>query len=559
MIDIKYIQAEIDRVKHVKAILNSQSNKKVVVAGPGTGKTYLFKKILEGKKNTLTLTFVNSLVEDLSLELYGMSEVRTLHSFARSILKSIKRKNINISPKLSKVIKNDAEILKEQEVDFDKLFHNRDDENEFIKFYKKRRVYYDYYGYSDIIFAAVKFFEKDRSIIPTYDQIVVDEFQDFNKLEVSLIELLAEKSPILLVGDDDQALYEFKSASTHHIRERHSKEMSDYESFNLPFCARCTRVVVDATNDIIDAARKSGFLNGRINKPYLYFDHEEKDEESESYSKIGYTQIFASQIPWFLVKKIGEMAEDMKGKFSVLIISPFKKQSCTIAEALKGKGLHNIEYAVKDEPEISLLDGIKLLLEDKEDNLGWRIASKFLLNKEEFISLLKNTDLYPDKKIHELIDHSYKNEVKKMLKVLKNVKNNNPVDDNDFDEVLKKNEFDTYGRLKEILKKEINTNLQRIGNPAIRKIPIKATTIQSSKGLEGDLVFITHFDNRYFVKNDDKTKITDHDICSFLVALTRTKKKVYLISSLKEDPTFLKWISKDRIEIINNKLIAKKY
>jgi len=550
--EIKYTKAKRDREKHVEAILHSQSTKKVVVAGPGTGKTYLFKNILAGKQNSLTLTFINSLVEDLSLELYGLSDVRTLHSFTRSILSRITNKNIMISPKLSKVIKNDAEILIGKKVDFDKLFHNRVEENEFIEFYKKRKEYYDYYGYTDIIFAAVKYFEKYRDKIPTYDQILVDEFQDFNKLEVSLIDLLAEKSPILLAGDDDQALYEFKSASTRYIRERHSEEMPDYEPFNLPYCARCTRVVVDATNDIIDATKKSGFLKGRINKPYIYFDCEEKDKESEKYLKIGYAQIFAKQIPWFIEKKIGEMAEYMKSKFLVLIISPFKKQSRTIAEALKGKGLQNIEYTIKDEPEISLLDGIKLLLEDKEDNLGWRIVSKFLLKEDDFITLLKNTDLCPDKKIHELIESNCKIEVNKMLKVLKCVKNNKPINDNDFNGILNKIEFDPYGLSKELLKEEINNTLQRIGNPAIRNIPIKATTIQSSKGLAGDLVFITHFDNRYFIKNKDKTKITDQEICNFLVALSRTKRKVYLISSVLEEPTFLKWISKDRIEVIDN-------
>ena len=35
-----------------------------------------------------------------------------------------------------------------------------------------------------------------------------------------------------------------------------------------------------------------------------YFDCEEKDKESERYSKIGYTQIFEKQIPWFIEKKI---------------------------------------------------------------------------------------------------------------------------------------------------------------------------------------------------------------------------------------------------------------
>jgi hypothetical protein len=41
--------------------------------------------------------------------------------------------------------------------------------------------------------------------VPSYNQVLVDEFQDFNQLEVSLIDLLAGKSPILLAGDDDQA------------------------------------------------------------------------------------------------------------------------------------------------------------------------------------------------------------------------------------------------------------------------------------------------------------------------------------------------------------------
>lgn len=543
----KYAKIESDRLKHVEAILSSRSRKKVVVAGPGTGKTYLFKRILEGKENSLILTFVNSLVEDLSLELYGMSEVKTLHSFARSILSRIAKMQINVYPKLSNIIKDDAIILINEDVDFDKLFCNREDGSKFIEFYKERRNYYDdYYGYIDIIFAAVKYFEKYRDKLPTYEQVLVDEFQDFNKLEVSLIDLLAEKSPILLTGDDDQALYEFKSASTHHIRERHSKKIPDFESFILPYCARCTQVIVEAANDIIGSAEKSGFLVGRINKPYVYFEHQEKDKESKRYPKICYTQKFESQMPWFIEKEIAGMALDVKSHFSVLIISPYNKQSRKIAEGLKEKGLQNIEYASKDKPEISFLDGIKLILEDKDNNLGWRIASEFLLDKTEFVNLLEKTVLYPDKNIHELIDSKYKTELLKILDVLNCVNDDKPVNNDEYHEVLKRIDFDHLGISKEYLKEEINSILHRIGNPAIRKIQIKASTIQSSKGLAADLVFITHFDDRYFVKNSDKTIITDQDICNFLVALSRTKKKLYLISSLQEKPTFYKWINGDR-------------
>ena len=97
-----YEKAKSDRQRYVDEILKSRAAKKIVVAGPGTGKTYLFKRVLEGKSKNLTLTFINSLVEDLSLELCGLSEVRTLHSFARGLIK-----NAVIFPKLSSVIRRD--------------------------------------------------------------------------------------------------------------------------------------------------------------------------------------------------------------------------------------------------------------------------------------------------------------------------------------------------------------------------------------------------------------------------------------------------------------------
>jgi len=190
----KYELSKKERSEYVNKILESSSSKKVVVAGPGTGKTYLFKQILQNRSHTLTLTFVNSLVEDLALELYGISEVRTLHSYARSILSKLTNKKINVFHNLSKLIQEDAKIIINKDIDFNKLFHEREDNNEDLQFYKKRRDYYNYYGYASIIFAVVKYFEKYKDRIPTYEQILIDEFQDFNKLEVSLIDLLAEKS-----------------------------------------------------------------------------------------------------------------------------------------------------------------------------------------------------------------------------------------------------------------------------------------------------------------------------------------------------------------------------
>jgi len=87
------------------------------------------------------------------------------------------------------------------------------------------------------------------------------------------------------------------------------------------------------------------------------------------------------------------------------------------------------------------------------------------------------------------------------------------------------------------------------GYAGLRKIPVKATTIQSSEGLAEQYVFITYFDDRFLIQADDKTQISDQDICNFLVALTRAQKEVFLISSdVTKEPTFLKWIDDSRIE-----------
>lgn len=544
----RYREAFSKRKAHVDRILASKSQRRVVVAGPGTGKTYLFKEVLKGKTNTLTLTFVNSLVDDLSLELYGLSDVRTLHGFARQLLSKISHsKSISIFPGLPQVIKQDATFLLGKDIDFESIFNSRDDSNANIRFYRGRRQYYgDAFGYSDVIFAAVKHLEAHPEKVPSYEQIVVDEFQDFNPLEVSLIELLAQKSPVLLAGDDDQALYQFKHASPEHIRHKQSGRSPDYEAFDLPFCSRCPRVIVEAANDIVREAKNNGLLGLRIDKPYVYFESKEKDSVSEIYPRITYAQRYASQIPWFIETKIREIASVVRGKFRVLIISPTRIQSRGIATALKSKGLMNVDSS--DKPAVvPLLSGLKILMEDKTSNLGWRIISGGLLSREELGVLLEKTDGENAKPLHELVGSECKTKTRKMIRALKRVTGRSPLDGHTM-ETLNEIGIDPYDLVKGHLSDRFLAD-GRGGDPAIRRIPIKATTVESSKGLAEDYVFITHFDDRYFIsQRNGRSAICDRDVCKFLVALTRAKSKVFLVSSQRQDPLFLQWIGHQRIE-----------
>lgn len=547
----RYAIARQKRQSYVDDIVDAQADKKLVVAGPGTGKTYLFKTVLDGKKNTLTLTFVNALVADLSLELYGLSDVKTLHSFARAQLEKAKPEGVKVFPKLSEVIKEDAGILLGDEIDFDYLFRNRVDEASRLRFYKKRKDYYGHYGFSDLIYAAVQYFERKEDKIPTYEQVVVDEFQDFNALEVSLIDLLASKSPVLLAGDDDQALYEtLTSASAKYIRERHAGESAGYRSFTLPYCSRSTRVIVDATNDIIRCAKEKGLLCGRIDKQFEYFPDAAKDQESDSDPHIVYTRAYAKQVPWFIHKQVSDITRKLRKKFTVLVLSPTRVQCRSICAALKTNGFENVQFADKAySAEPSLLDGLKLLLANRRCNLGWRIVSKNLLDDAEFETLLRQTNGEIDaKELLEMINPGLKEQVGRMLTALRRVRDRKDVSDDQLSEVCSEIDIDPFRAAAQSLRGELASTNPRAVDPGIRKTSILVTTIQSSKGLAADYVFIAHFDDQYFVRGRDKHELSDENVCSFLVALTRARRKVFLVSTVRgEKPTFLTWIDEQRI------------
>ncbi|MFH1615700.1 MAG: 3'-5' exonuclease [Planctomycetota bacterium] len=195
-----------------------------------------------------------------------------------------------------------------------------------------------------------------------------------------------------------------------------------------------------------------------------------------------------------------------------------------------------------------------------------------MLENTDFENILKDTDKDNAKRFLDLIKEDKKKEVNKMLTTLRAVRDKKQMEDKtkdedktededkdktDLAELLKKIGIDAYGMARDYLKDEIKfykpTRTSRkmpipLSNPGIGKIPITITTIEGSKGLDADYVFITYFDNQYFVKNRDKSKVSDQDICNFLVALTRARRRVFLISSnTNKKPIFLKWIDKKRI------------
>ena len=134
-----------------------------------------------------------------------------------------------------------------------------------------------------------------------------------------------------------------------------------------------------------------------------------------------------------------------------------------------------------------------------------------------------------------------------MKAALRRLTGDKPIDSTHL-EVLKTIDGDLYEFAKGALTERFDLGPQEIGSPETRKIPIRITTIQSSKGLSAEYVFITHCDDQYLIRKGPKN-VSDQDICSFLVALTRARRKVFLLSSRKEQPTFVKWVTAAELKL----------
>ena len=86
--------------------------------------------------------------------------------------------------------------------------------------------------------------------IPSYEHIVVDEYQDLNKADQVLIEALAGNASVTVVGDEDQSIYSFRYANPEGIVEYPQTHPNTHDEL-LVECRRCPRRIVQMSNSLI--------------------------------------------------------------------------------------------------------------------------------------------------------------------------------------------------------------------------------------------------------------------------------------------------------------------
>lgn len=271
-------------------ILESKDQRIVVLACPGSGKTTtLTKKIIklykEGVplKKILAVTFTRKaaqeMLERISKEINvskGLSRnICTLHSFGFKILNTYKdvvglKEDFTIATKEEKEniinavfgTERNAEEFNNSFLEYVSSIKNGFEVNKYsftmeqFDSFCKKMIETNLIDMDDFIYLPIKILSNHpmikEKISHQYDYVYVDEYQDINQTQNDLLDLIIyENTHVLLVGDDDQSIYEFRGSNPNYILEKSSPN-SGYTVFYLTTNYRSQKPIVELSKKVLE-------------------------------------------------------------------------------------------------------------------------------------------------------------------------------------------------------------------------------------------------------------------------------------------------------------------
>ena len=151
-----------------------------------------------------------------------------------------------------------AEVLDTQ---FPHLFSELDDLSRIEEYYRQYKHERSLLDYDDLLTHLRELLrthpEVAQRLSRTYRYIMVDEYQDTNRLQAEIVRLLAHvHHNVMAVGDDAQSIYSFRGATVRNIFE-FPDLFPDTKIIKLEENYRSTQPILDLSNEIILQAKES--------------------------------------------------------------------------------------------------------------------------------------------------------------------------------------------------------------------------------------------------------------------------------------------------------------
>ena len=308
----------------------------LILAGAGSGKTrvlthriaYLIEEHQVPPYHILALTFTNKAANEMRERVNNIIEygagsiwVSTFHSTCVRILrrfidhlgydnaftiydsddqKSLMKdicKQLNIDTKKYKertflnAISSAKDELKTPEQYADEVAkeYNKKIFGRVYKEYQKRLKQNNALDFDDLIMLTVQLFRQNAEILNHYQErfpfILVDEYQDTNTAQFTLLSLLASRyQNLCVVGDDDQSIYRFRGANIHNILN-FEKIFPATKVIRLEKNYRSTKNILAAASGVIkhNSMRKEKTLwtTAEAGAPISYGRYDNEYEEAQ--------------------------------------------------------------------------------------------------------------------------------------------------------------------------------------------------------------------------------------------------------------------------------------
>ena len=587
----------------------------LILAGAGSGKTtvlvnriaYILQSQLCNPWNILAITFTNKAAGELKERICaavpeGGNDIwaATFHStcarilrrygdrigysshftvyatddqkkLAKDIMKqlNIDEKILPVKAVLSEISKakdkmlSPAEMLKQAEYD-----NRKASVVKVYEIYQARLKTADAMDFDDLLCNAVVLFKKCPDILEFYQNqfkyIMVDEYQDTNKVQYKFVSMLAEKyGNICVVGDDDQSIYKFRGATIENILS-FENTFKGAKIIRLEQNYRSTQNILNAANEVIsnNTMRKGKTLwteNAKGDKIEVHSCESERDEAN------------------FVANTILDGVADGRKFSDFAVLYRTNAQSNAIEQALSRSGVpHRIigGHRFYDREEIRDMVAYLQVINNPHDDVRLSriinvpkrsIGAKTVANAaeiaaglgESIYSVIKNADDFPalsraSAKLKEFVklidglieaeqsgDYSLAELYNLILEhtnytlYLKNEKENADVRIENIEELLSNvikfeedygDEADLSSFLEEI---SLQTDIDNYDANADTCVMM---TLHSAKGLEFPVVFITGMEDGIFpsyasIMNPDE--IGEERRLAY-VGITRAKEKLYL-------------------------------
>ncbi|MDI9231433.1 DNA helicase PcrA [Staphylococcus caprae] len=590
----------------------------LIMAGAGSGKTrvlthriaYLLDEKDVSPYNILAITFTNKAakemkqrVEQLVGEEAQVIWMSTFHSMCVRILRrdadriGIERNFTIIDPTDQKSVIKD--VLKNENID-SKRFEPRmfigaisnlknelktpDDAQKEANDFHSQMVATVYKGYQrqlsrnealdfdDLIMTTINLFERVPDALEYYQNkfqyIHVDEYQDTNKAQYTLVKLLASKfKNLCVVGDSDQSIYGWRGADIQNILS-FEEDYPEAKTIFLEQNYRSTKNILNAANEVIknNSERKPKGLwtaNNGGDKIQYYEAMTERDEaeyvvreimkhqrngkkysdmailyRTNAQSRVLEETFMKSNIPYTMVggQKFYDRKE-IKDLLSYLRVIANSNDDISLQRIInvpkRGIGPSSVEkiqtYAVQN--QISMFDALG---EVDFIGLSKKVTQECINFYETITNLIKEQEFL---EISDIVDEVLqKSGYRDMLEREQTLESRSRLENLDeFMSVPKDYEENTPLEEQSLINFLTDLSLVADIDEADTQSGVTLMTMHSAKGLEFPIVFIMGMEESLFphiraIKSDDDHEMEEERrIC--YVAITRAEELLYITNA----------------------------